>query len=201
MPCRHLTTSTVLEAADCILSALSSLNRPISRLLRKGLPADQLERLQGTLGWRLPAEAIELYGWRNGVREDPKVVLDDIYFFPGYCLLSFQDALDFRRTYRDAGLWPDRWFPVFHSGGGDFKVLDCGRSSDASVPVVSVIKGEQPFDEYSSLSSMMTSLADGFAERAFYISREGFLEVDDQRYAAIAHRHNPNIDAWRDFGS
>jgi cell wall assembly regulator SMI1 len=188
----------LIQSADGILHWLAERRRPVAESLRVGLSDMELRDFEKALDWRLPQEAKDLFRWRNGVRVPQDGLLDDIYFFPGYYLLSVSEALEHMGTHVELGLWPRQWFPIFGSGGGDFHVLDCGRGDERSSPVVWFIRGEpKHWDSYVSLTTMMDSLAEGFAEGALYVDEAGFLEMDERRYAPIARKHNPDLELWR----
>jgi cell wall assembly regulator SMI1 len=141
--------SALVENAERVLLWLMEHERSTARLLRPGSSAEELDQLQAQLGWHLPAEIIELFQWQNGVAEDSSVTLDDIHFFPGFHLLSFEEALEQIKVHTDAGVWKPRWFPVFANGGGDFKVLVCARMKGDSPPVLGFWRGEpDQFEEY-----------------------------------------------------
>jgi cell wall assembly regulator SMI1 len=189
--------SGIVEHAKQVLQWLSAHQRAAARLLRPGLSPQELDRLQAELGWRLPTEAIELFRWQNGVADDSGVTLDDIHFFPGFHLLSFDEALQQMKVHIAAGAWKSRWFPVFGNGGGDFKVLDCARMKGCdSAPVLGFWRGDpDPSEEYCSLSAMMQTIAECFATGAFFL-KDGYLEIDDAKHTQIAREFNPHVEMW-----
>lgn len=188
--------SEVVEQAERVLDWLREHERPVARLLRPGLSAEELGRLQAKLSWNLPGEATEFFRWCNGVAEDTTVGLDEIHFFPGFYPLSCEEALEQIEVHSAAGVWKPRWFPVFGNGGGDFKVLDCARAKGESAPVLGVWRGEpDPFEEYSSLSSMMQTIAECFSQGAFFVE-DGYLEIDDEKHTQIAREFNPHVEMW-----
>jgi hypothetical protein len=157
---------------------------------------DELDRGQRELGWNLPGEAVAWFQWRNGVRQEDETILDAIHFFPGFFPLAFGEALEIRRVYTTEGDWADRWLPIFSNGGGAYKVLDCRRANSQSAPVQRFGAGEpDTLDEYSSLASMMSVIAECFARGAFFV-RDGYLEADDEGQAEVAGELDPRVEFW-----
>lgn len=190
----------VWQLLDRILAWSRDHGRPVAKLLAPGLDDEQMEVLQGKLGWRLPSQAIELFRWRNGLIDDAHVPLGHLHFFPWYYLVSFEEAIDTIKTYRDEGLWRPRWFPIFASGAGDFIILDCTRGDTESGPVLAFLKDhpEQPH-QYSSLATMLETLAECFARDAFFLDERGYMGRDLRKQAAIALGFNPEIEFWRKY--
>ena len=77
-------------------------------------------------------ELEELYGWKNGTSIAGVAAVDDIHLFPGFYLLSIEDAVANYRAFAPDARWMGGWLPVFANGGGDFYVLDLNTS--AGVP-------------------------------------------------------------------
>jgi hypothetical protein len=70
---------------------------------------------------RAPAnEVVALYGWGNGTNAPAVTPLDDIHFFPGFYLMSLEEALvSYAAFCHDDRSQPD-WLPLFANRGGDF---------------------------------------------------------------------------------
>ncbi|GAA4978817.1 hypothetical protein GCM10023317_01190 [Actinopolymorpha pittospori] len=100
-----------------------------------------------------------LYGWRNGTSTAGGVTLDDIHIFPGFYLLSIQDAIANYRAFATDSRWTPGWLPLFANGGGDFYVLDLTSSSGSPVRHFRIEEPEHPI-EFGSLRALLTTLAE-----------------------------------------
>ena len=179
-----------------IYAALTSLNRPVVELFNEGISPERIEELLAVVGFGNNEEVVSLYQWRNGTRVMPGVILDDVHFFPGFYLLSIDDAIESYRMLRKADDWDSSWFPFMGNGGGDFYAAILKSGETGSAMVVGYIRGESAHPvEYVSIAAMMASIKDGYLLGAFYV-RDGYLEMDDGAYAEIARRHNPGVGVW-----
>ena len=50
--------------------------------------------------------------------------------------------------------------------------------------------------EFSSLSDMAATLVTAFDENVFFLDPEGYLEMDDLRFASLAGQLNPTVAWW-----
>lgn len=146
------------------------------------------------MGLDTPADLEDLYSWRNGTRVEAGSDLDSVQFFPGFYLLSLDDALENYEGFRRDSRWDSAWLPVFANGGGDFYAVN---TAEGSGPIIGFIidQSEHPV-EYEGLGAMLETLADCFTEGVCFVDDRGYLEMDDRRHAAIARRHNANLTLW-----
>jgi hypothetical protein len=186
--------SAMIDQLDRIRDRLSSMGRDqtVARLLPPLAP-DEIIRRFDVAGLPAPASLVELYSWRNGTHVQPGTNLDDVHFFPGFWFLSLDDALQNYAAFRSDNRWDPRWLPVFANGGGDFYAAVL----EEPTPVVGFVLNEADHPiEYESLEAMIATLDEAFRDGAHFVDDRGFLEVDDQRYAEIARRHNPGVGIW-----
>jgi cell wall assembly regulator SMI1 len=185
----------VTDNLEIIRSYLERLDRHevLARLL-PGLRPDDIQRRLTDVGLGVPPDLVDLYAWRNGTRVEPGADLDSVHFFPGFWLLSLDDALTNYVAFRDDPRWAPSWLPVFSNGGGDFYAVNA-REAPFHVIGFLIDQPDQPV-EYESLAHMAQTLAECFQAGAFFVDDRGYLEMDDQRYAEIARRNNPNVPLW-----
>ncbi|HET7047734.1 MAG TPA: SMI1/KNR4 family protein [Solirubrobacteraceae bacterium] len=182
------------DELDRVAGALAALDRRelLDRLL-PGLPKDEVvRRLEQAVA--PPPCLVELYSWRAGTRAGPDTKLGDIAFFPGFYLLSVDDAIVDYLAFRDHPRWNPDWFPIFANGGGDFYAAVL---SDDKCPIVGFMidEDEQPI-EYETLEAMIATLADCFDQGAFFVDDRGYLQMDSARHGEIARAHNPTVALW-----
>ncbi len=182
----------VIESLEIIRLHLEQMNRRelLARLL-PGLPRDAIRERLARAGLGVPPDLRDLYSWRNGTRVEAGTDLDSVHFFPGFWLLSLDDALTSHVAFRDDPRWDSAWLPVFANGGGDFYALDT-RESPFHVIGFMIDQSDQ-LVEYETLGHMVNTLAELFAEGAFFVDDRGYLEADDRRHAEIARRNNPHL--------
>lgn len=169
-------------------------------LLRALLPGIDAERTRSTLGEvGLPASGqIEaLYAWRDGTNTAGVGALDDIHFFPGFYLLSLEDAVTNYRAFVADQRWTPGWLPVFANGGGDFYVTDMSGDMSGVVRHFRIEESEHPV-EFLTVRDMLMTIAAGFERAVFFVDGNGYLEMDDLAYAVVAAELNPGVPWWVD---
>jgi len=189
--------SDIEEALSRIRAGLVRLGRRVTlEALQPGLTSAQTGLLLKAAGLPEDEHVEVLYAWRDGTRT-AGLTLDDIQIFPGFYLLSLQDAIANYRAFLPDPRWSPGWLPLFANGGGDFYLVDLGDQSSGSVRHFRIDESEHPI-EYRSLVDMVATLAAGFDRGVFFVDKDGYLEMDDLRFAAVAAELNPNVPWWTD---
>lgn len=170
--------------------------RALLAALRPGLSPDEVGRLLKAAGLPIDAPVEALYAWRDGT-QTAGVTLDDIHVFPGFYLLCLEDAIANYRAFVGDPRWNPGWLPLFANGGGDFYLVDLGGQPSGSVRHFRIEEVEHPV-EFRSLPDMASTLAAAFERRIFFVDPDGYLEMDDLRFAALAAELNPGVPWWSD---
>jgi len=147
--------------------------------------------------YKLPSSgALEaLYSWHDGTRTTGCTTVDDLHMFPGFYMLSLEDALaDYQAFFGDSR-WDSGWLPVFANGGGDFYVVDLNASQQGAVRHFRIEESVHPV-EFLTLSDMLRTIAAGFERGLFFVDAGGYLEMDDIEFAALAADLNPAVGWW-----
>lgn len=189
--------SDLKEALSRILAGLDRLRRRITlEALQPGLESAETGFLLRAAG--LPEdEPVEvLYAWRDGTNTTGHT-LGSIQIFPGFYLLSLRDAITNYRAFLSDPRWSRGWFPLFANGGGDFYLVDLGSQASGEVRHFRINESEHPI-EYRSLVDMVVTLAACFDRGVFFVDTEGYLEMEDLRFAAVAAELNPSVPWWTD---
>jgi hypothetical protein len=188
--------AAIRDSWDAIVSHLTRLRRPIAGMLQPPLAPERIAKLTRPLPFPLGRELLALYSVTNGTPVTHRRPLSDVWIFPGYYLLSLEEAIAEYRSMRRAPQWEATWFPVLADNAGDYYVVGCGRG--ASRGVRNFLRGEPEHDvEYTSISAMLETFAECFAKGAFFV-RRGALDVDDDAHARIARRLNPGLAAMHE---
>jgi hypothetical protein len=164
-------------------------SRKVVDLLLPGLAAQMITARTAPLVLR--ADVVHLYMWRNGTRVSQEYLLNDLYFTPGYYLLSLDAAVDAYHSRIANTNWQKRWFPILASGGGDYYGVDQGQQGH----VIHYMRDypDHPV-QYLSLTTMMLTVAECYESGAYSLDDRGFLEVDAEAERMIASRLNPGLN-------
>lgn len=165
--------------------------------LQAGLPAEAVRASVGSVGLASPPELEFLYGWRDGTSTVGGVTLDDVHIFPGFYLLSIEDAIANYRAFETDSRWRSGWLPLFANGGGDFYILDLSSTAASPIRHFRIEESEAPV-EFDSLGAMVTTLAAAFERGVFFVDPSGYLEMDDLVFGELAARLNRDVGWWRD---
>jgi cell wall assembly regulator SMI1 len=107
-------TDERLAALATIKNALQRLDRHVlERSLQPGIPAAAVQEALDEVGLVAPPELVSLYGWKDGTSTAGVAAVDDIHFFPGFYLLSVEDAVASYRAFVDDSRWRAGWLPLF----------------------------------------------------------------------------------------
>jgi cell wall assembly regulator SMI1 len=185
--------ASIAETFSAIVASLERLRRPAARLLQPGLTRPQIATIEARLPFKLTRELVSLYRTTNGTPLKKGSTVDQLSFFPGYYLLSLEDAATEYRQKRSAPQWKKGWFPLFANGAGDYYAVPCAPTSPG---VIGFLRGEpdQPV-EYASVTSMFATLAECFATGAFFV-RKGDFGIDDDKHRRVAIKLNPRLALW-----
>jgi cell wall assembly regulator SMI1 len=190
-------TIEVKEVLSQIEMWLDRLHRTAALgALRPGLSDEAVNRLLGLAGLPANSEVVALYSWRDGTQTEG-FTLDDIQVFPGFYLLSLEDALANYRAFVTDSRWRQGWLPLFGNGGGDFYVVDLEGQPSGRVRHFRIDEAEHPV-EFDSLLGMFTTLAAAFVAGVFFVDHDGYLEMDDSAFTAVAAALNPEVPWWND---
>ncbi len=166
-------------------------------LLKPGIPGEEVRSLLGSVGFTENSELLELYGWHNGTSTAGVAAVGDIQLFPGFYLLSVEDAIVNYRTFVTDARWVPGWLPIFGNGGGDFYIVDLSSAVGDPVHHFRIEESEHPI-EFSSLSAMLSTLAQAFKRGIFFVDPSGYLEMDDFAFGSLAAELNPDVAWWAD---
>lgn len=181
-----------------IEEALRRLDRRVLlRALQDGVSAEAVRASLASLGLTSTPALEALYAWRNGTSTVGVAAVDDIHIFPGFYLLSLEDAVVNYITFVNDARWTAGWLPLFANGGGDFFVLDVSQAVQSPVRHFRIEESEHPV-EFGSLEGLLATLSAAFDRGIFFVDPDGYLEMDDFVFGELAAELNPDVDWWRD---
>jgi hypothetical protein len=173
-----------------ILEALRRLNRPVVGTLQPPIePAVVAAALRGL---KLPSvkEYEELLGWHNGTSKTGVARLSDIWFFPGYYLVSLEEAVNVFELV--GSYWNNAGIPLFTNDGGDFFVLNC---SNATI-LLCEAESAGPRTVHRSLPVMLEVMASCFDEGAYFVDSRNQFRANHALEREIAKSKNPGVKHW-----
>lgn len=118
-----------------------------------------------------------------------------MYFLPGFYFLALEDALKSYEAFLPDTRWQRGWLPIFADGGGDFLFVDLSERGAASIRHFRLEEVEHPV-EYENLLNMLKTISRAYQDKVFFVDSEGYLEMNDDEYASLAHELNPSVKWW-----
>lgn len=186
------------RALSQIEASLQGLERDVlAGALRPGLPGEAVRSALGSVGLAVNSELEQLYDWHGGTSTAGIAAVDDIHLFPGFYLLSIEDAIANYRAFVTDERWTPGWLPIFANGGGDFYVADLGSAAGSPVRHFRIDEVEHPI-EFPSLGAMVSTLAQAFEREIFFVDQHGYLDMDDLIFGSLAAKLNPDVAWWAD---
>ena len=186
------------RALSQIEASLQGLERDVlAGALRPGLPGEAVRSALGSVGLAVNSELEQLYDWHGGTSTAGIAAVDDIHLFPGFYLLSIEDAIANYRAFVTDERWTPGWLPIFANGGGDFYIADLRSTAESPVRHFRIDEIEHPI-EFPSLGAMVSTLARAFEHGIFFVHQNGYLDMDDLVYGSLAAELNPNVAWWAD---
>ena len=121
------------------LDRLVSQKRPdLYAALRAGVAAGDLDKVEQTIGKRLPALFRELYLWRDGQALD---CMDNFQTSPGVMFMSLEWVMSTWTDHNellecgdlDEGVWSTVWLPFMTDGSGNHLCIDLGAGAESPI--------------------------------------------------------------------
>lgn len=160
-----------------------------------GLTDEQLLVILQDLPYQLPEEIYKLYRWRNGTRERQKIL-----FHPSMAFLPLQDALFvaketidiYEGTEDELRFEGHRLFP-FLDDEGDRCAVVASEEKTLSSPIILIDEMNEITLGYTSLTSMIQTIAECCQTGAYYLIQDGFVEENENEVAQIFRKYNSDI--------
>ena len=193
-----------LVAMNDVAAALTRIEAGIRRLelhtvlaaLRDGVAPRVTHARLASLELASNPHLEALYAWRDGTRTGSGATLGEIWLIPGFYLLSLDDAIANYRAFAADPRWRFGWLPLFADGGGDFYVVELGREQSGAVRRFRIDEAEHPI-EFATVGDFLGTLAAAFDEGVFLAFDEGGVDMNDELFARLARRLNPDVSRWR----
>jgi len=192
----RVVTTDLRRSLERLEHGLESLGRDkLLDALNPGVKPAVTRHMLSTLGLAQSPELDALYQWRNGTGPASHA-LGDLYIYPGYYFLSQADASADHAALVEDSRWHPGWLPVLADGGGDVYAVDLTAGGTGAVRHFRNDDTEHPV-EFASLTDLVRTLAEGFERHVFFVDDDGYLEMDDDQFGALAAQMNPSVPWWR----
>lgn len=162
------------------------------RGMHPGVDSSVVKDRLSSLGLQSSAALEQWFGWHDGI-DGP--TLGSIAIYPGFHQRSLDEiSADYQALLTDSR-WSPGWVPVLADGGGYFYVVDQSQSGNWPLLLFRNDWVEHAV-EYANLEAFVATLADAYEEGALRVGASGYLQEDNEKYAAIARRRNPGVAWW-----
>ncbi|MET2010385.1 SMI1/KNR4 family protein [Microbacterium chocolatum] len=191
-----MTSARLTEALRTIGDRLRLLNRHIALAhLQTGIAARKVSEELRTIGLQANGELEALYGWRNGTSLGD-ASLGDLALFPGFYLLSLEDAVANYRAFVSDPRWSPDWLPFLANGGGDFYIIDLASGTGQPIRHFWIDDTTHPV-EFSSLALLFETFAAAFERGLVFLNHLDFLDLDDRAFIDLAIEMDPGVCYWK----
>lgn len=142
----------------------------------------------------------ELFRWRNGIREASKELIGKYELCSHGKLMPLDEAIVHYKTFTRNSLWGENLFPIITNYGGDYLLIDFGRSSpnrEALFLYSPNLLLTTPEIAYDNLGNFITTIIECF-ERGIYAfdAAEAYLAIDHEAEAILSTAKNPRSKVW-----
>ncbi|MCC3405652.1 MAG: HEAT repeat domain-containing protein [Microcoleus sp. PH2017_10_PVI_O_A] len=200
-----MTLTSLNQALHRILKWLEEHKPEAISLLQPGLSNREIEELVKDLPIHFPQEVYDLYKWKNG-SEDSPAQENVAYIFNGFSFYPLEDAIKIYRHKLIERNWSTRnintpgWIEIFFcyigKEVGGYVVID-GSQETRQVIFTYNKDGDEVTARYTSLTSMITTIAECYETGAYSISKHedftGTVIKDYQKAHQIWCKHNSEI--------
>lgn len=160
--------------------------------LLPGIAAVEVREVLGDEGFKSHPILEAWFSWHNGTSD---LIIDTSQIFVGYYPLSLEEAMHTAKTYRDLNGWDATWLPLLADGGGYFYLEDQSPAGSGAIRCYRCDQASHPI-EYRSLETFISSIAEGYRQKAFCVHPDGYLSPNIPIYERIAARLNPGVAWW-----
>lgn len=168
--------------------------------LASGLSSLEIDAVLSTLPFQVAKEVRELYEWSNGYPKDARYD-ERTWIWDGIPLLSLDSAV------QEAQTWAEEFYqeiairymgkPVFIICEGDrYSLATVATNSEQETsPIIYISQagGICIGLTYTSLTTMMLTLAESYETGGFFVEHDGYVERDEKKYAAAYRKYNSGI--------
>jgi hypothetical protein len=183
--------STVSDLCDRIMNCHRALGSKYPKYLKHGLSRKEIEKATAECPFVLPDSLVELYMWRNGTE-----LAEGLCFYPLWFFDSLEESVARFTTFSETGsdgFWKTNWFPFLFASDVSSIGIVCGRVRKMDAKVVMSNYGLGSGPEFASLEVMHRTVLGWFENGAFFMGKDGILELKEDLYTSIGKKMNPEM--------
>jgi SMI1 / KNR4 family (SUKH-1) len=191
--------SQLTNTLDRIQTWLKSNYPIVAEFIPSGLTIEEIREITSRLPFTLPKEVNELYQWSRGHNKDTLSSFTSIFDpYEGMSHSSLQLAIETQTSFENL---PEelaleyiskQLFPLFELEGSYLCVIRDYEDNKSS-PVILVSQIGEITIRYSSLTSMMQTIAESFESGAFHFHKNGYSEWNEGVFSPIYVKYNSDI--------
>lgn len=182
---------------------LQNANAPILKKLRDGLDTETLEsilKIEGISHKNL----IELYSWKNGIKDSINKIIGKIELFPSAIMLACDESLeDYIICAQQEDIWSKNLFPIFTNGGGNYLLFDIDDKSTTFEMILiydpMLLLSAQPQTIYDSLENLIQTQIECLVKGTYNFDSEGITDINYDLKYEISAKMNPKSKYWDDY--
>lgn len=191
-----------LKQLTLIEELLKEEKSPLLPKLAEGIDIKQFQL--SSFDGVIPEEVFKLFNWKNGVRDSASHdFVGSLSLFLFGIPLSFEEVarLQNQMTKHSFG-WEKTMLPLFHSGGGDYHLIECDLASVSYGQIfyhsVSTVDFDKMITIYDSLYHLFDTTYQCYKNGIYHYSADtGQLEIDYDSNFDLSKELNPLSEYWK----
>jgi hypothetical protein len=163
--------TVITDLLDGLVSDLRGLGLQSPEMLVPGLDRSEIGAAIDGLDLE---EAYEWYGWHNGIDVPIDAKEGDLFFTPGYRLMSLSESLELSDIYGEDDEVQGPLFPLLTSPAGDsYSIVKSGPNKEIM---------------FRTVEHMLAVFRNCFARQAFFIGDSGYLDMNAALFEELRMR-------------
>lgn len=191
--------SLLTDALNRIRAWLHSNCPAAAESITPGLSLSEIQEITRTLPFSLPHEVYELYQWSRGHAQETQTTYTSIFDpYEGMTLCSLRRGIQILPSFEDeldeiAVRYINKpLFPVFEFDCSYLCVIGDWEDKESS-PIIFVSEINDIINRYTSLTSMMLTLAECFETGTFFLDEDKCNNCDKKKFSLIYLKYNFNL--------
>jgi hypothetical protein len=191
--------SQLTDALNRIQTWLSSNYPVVAEGITPGLHLEEIQEIVGNLSFSLPQEIYKLYQWSFGHDEDTLTNYTSIFDpYEGMSHSSLERAIEIQSGFEDefeecaVKYIGKPLLPIFEFDGAYLCAAGDWEDKNSS-PIIFVSDINEIITRYSSMTSMMLTIAESFESGVFSLNNQEYTQWNQERFSPIYIKHNSDI--------
>lgn len=162
-----------------------------------GVTKKEIAEFENEKKVNFPEEVIELYEWRNGIKNMYNEQANRLALFVFGIFLSLEDGYEhYKNACLKEGLWPQDYYPIFTSGVGDYFLIEQSISHPFIYFYSPALEVIEPTSAFDSLQILIEAITEAYSKNILKRNESNEL-INSDDYFQFMKRKNPNSDYWK----